>query len=128
MKRLLSARFKDNLGDEEGCGCGEVIAEILLSLLFFGIGAVVLSVFGIDTDAEWLDGDLMMLIGIFAIAIPAAAIFAVVHTVRKRRKNNIKRIEIHAKNEDKENEENEENIENEDNYLNNTEKEGQDDV
>ena len=101
MKRLLSIRFKENLEEEEGCGCGEEIAEILLSLLFMGIGAVVLSVFGIDTDAEWLDGDLMMLIGIFAIVIPAAAIFAVVHIVRKRKKNNIKRIEIHAKNEDK---------------------------
>lgn len=128
MGRHLTTRFKDNLGDEEGCGCGEAVAEILLSLLFLGIGAVVLSVFGIDTDAEWLDGDLMMLIGIFAIVIPAAIIFAVVHTVRKRRKNNIKKIEIHAKNEDEENEENEENIDNEDNYLNNTEKEGQDDV
>ena len=61
---------------------------------------VVLSLLGVDTDAEWLDGDLMMLIGIFAIEIPAAIIFAVVHTVRKRKKNNIKRIEIHSKNED----------------------------
>ena len=120
MKKKAKTEIKE--------GCGEAVAEILLSFLFLGIGAVVLSVFGIDTDAEWLDGDIMILIGIFAIAIPAAAIFAVVHTVRKRRKNNIKRIEIHAKNEDEENEENEENIDNEDNYLNNTEKEGQDDV
>lgn len=44
-------------------GCGEAIAEILISLLLFGVGAVVLFSFGADMDAEWLDGDLMMLIG-----------------------------------------------------------------
>ena len=122
MKRLFLARFKDNLGDEEGSGCGEAVAEVLLSLLFLGIGAVVLSVFGVDMDAEWLGEDLMMLIGIFAIAIPAAIIFAVVHTVHKRKKNNIKRIEIYSKNEDEENEENQKN------NLDNTEKKGQDNV
>ncbi|MBE6647166.1 MAG: hypothetical protein E7611_05955 [Ruminococcaceae bacterium] len=111
MKKKAKTEIKE--------GCGEEVAEILLSFLFLGIGAVVLFLFGVDMDAEWLDGDLMMSIGIFAIAIPAAIFFAVVHTVRKRRKNNIKRIEIHSKNE---------NEENEDNYLNNTEKEGQDDV
>lgn len=92
MKKKAKTEIKE--------GCGEAVAEILLSFLFLGIGAVVLFLFGVDMDAEWLDGDLMMLIGIFAIAIPAAIIFAVVHTVRKRRKNNIKRIEIYSKNED----------------------------
>ena len=79
-------------------GCGEVIAEILLSLLLFVIGAVVLSLLGVDTDAEWLDGDLMMLIGFGAIVIPVGIIFAFVHLIRKRRKRNIKKIKIYNKN------------------------------
>ena len=92
-------------------GCGEVIAEILLSLLFFGIGVVVLSLLGVDTDAEWLDGDLMMLIGLCAVIIPVGIIFAALHILRKRKKRNIKKIKIYSKNE-----------------LENTERNGQDDV
>lgn len=94
------------MGDEEGCGCGEVIAEILLSLLCLGIGVAVLSLFGVDTDAEWLDEDLTMLIGLGAIFVPAGMMFAVVHAVRKRKKKNIKKIEIYNKTEDNENKEN----------------------
>ncbi len=75
------------MADEEGCGCGEVIAEILLSLLFLGIGAVVLSLFGVDMDAEWLDEDLAILIGMGAIFVPCGIIFAAVHFFRKKRKN-----------------------------------------
>ncbi len=126
MKRLLSARFKDNLGDEEGCGCGDVIAEILLSLLFLGIGAVVLSLFDVDTDAEWLDGDLLMLIGIGVIIIPAAIIFAVVHAVRKKKRKNIKKMEIYSKNEDEQTEI--ETEETEEKNSDQTEKEAKDDL
>ena len=92
-------------------GCGEAIAEILLSLLLFGIGAVVLSVFGTDMDAEWLDGDIMMLIGLCAVIVPLGIIFAVIHIMRKRKKRNIKKIKTYNKNE-----------------LENTERNGQDDV
>lgn len=92
-------------------GCGEAIAEILLSLLLFGIGVVVLSLLGVDTDAEWLDGDLMMLIGLCAVIVPLGIIFAVIHIMRKRKKRNIKKIKTYNKNE-----------------LENTERNGQDDV
>lgn len=92
-------------------GCGEAIAEILLSLLLFGIGVVVLSLLGVDTDAEWLDGDLMMLIGLGAVIVPVGIIFAVIHIMRKRKKRNIKKIKTYNKNE-----------------LENTERNGQDDV
>ena len=92
-------------------GCGEAVAEILLSLLLFGIGVVVLSLLGVDTDAEWLDGDLMMLIGLCAVIVPVGIIFAVIHIMRKRKKRNIKKIKTYNKNE-----------------LENTERNGQDDV
>lgn len=92
-------------------GCGEAVAEILLSLLLFGIGVVVLSLLGVDTDAEWLDSDLMMLIGLCAVIVPVGIIFAVIHIMRKRKKRNIKKIKTYNKNE-----------------LENTERNGQDDV
>ena len=120
MKKKAKTEIKE--------GCGEAVAEILLSFLFLGIGAVVLFLFGVDMDAEWLDGDLMMSIGIFAIVIPAAAIFAVVHIVRKRKKNNIKRIKIHSKNEPEKNEENQENQQNQEENSDNEEKKGQNHV
>ena len=92
-------------------GCGEAVAEILISLLLFGIGAVVLFSFGADMDAEWLDGDLMMLIGLGAVIVPVGIIFAALHILRKRKKRNIKKIKTYNKNE-----------------LENTERNGQDDV
>ena len=79
-------------------GCGEAIAEILLSLLFFGIGVVVLSLLGVDTDSEWFDGELVMLIGLCAVIIPVGIIFAALHILRKRKKRNIKKIKIYNKN------------------------------
>lgn len=108
--------MKDKTKEKLKEGCGEAVAEIVLSLIFCAIGAGVLALLGVSLSVEWLDEDLVMLIGILAIAIPAAIIFAVVHTVRKRKRNSIKKIEIHIKNEPKEN------------NLDNTEKKGQDDV
>jgi hypothetical protein len=49
-------------------------------------------------DAEWLDGDLMMLIGLGAVIIPAGIIFAVVHLIRKRKNRISKKIKIYNKN------------------------------
>ena len=84
-------------------GCGDAIAEIVFSLIFCVIGAIVLSLFGVGKDVEWLDEDLLMLIGIGVIFIPAVIISAVVHTVRKKKRRISKKIEINSKNNDEEN-------------------------
>ena len=89
MKKRFKSRFRTELG--------ETALEIILSLIFLGIGAMVLALFGVSGDAEWLDGDLVLLIGIGAIIVPTGIIFAVIHAVRKRKKQNVKKIEINNK-------------------------------
>lgn len=106
MKEKTTKRLKE--------GCGDAVAEIIISLIFLAIGAAVLALFGIGIDAEWLDGDLIILIGIGAIFIPAGIIFAIVDIARKRKKKNIKKIEIYNKNKE--------------NDLDDTERKEQDDV
>lgn len=92
MKNNFKSRFKE--------GCGDAVAEIVLSLLFLGIGAAVLAVFGVGGDAEWLDDDLMILIGIGAVLIPGAIIFAIIRAVKKRKKEKIKKLELYKHDED----------------------------
>ena len=78
-------------------GCGEAVAEIICSLIFMAVGGAILAIFGVSGDVEWLDGDLVILIGIGAIILPTGIIFAVIHAVRKRKKQNVKKIEINNK-------------------------------
>ena len=82
MKKRFKSRFRIELG--------EAALEIILSLVFLGIGAMVLALFGVSGDAEWLDSDLVMLIGIVAVFLVGSAIGVIVWTVKKKnkRKNN----------------------------------------
>lgn len=58
------------MSKKSGCleAIGEIIAEIILTLVFFGIGTLVMKLFGIELDGESTDGDLLILVGIGAIA------------------------------------------------------------
>ena len=61
----------------------EVIAEIILMLVFFGIGALILRFFGVRIDSEYLDGDLIILIGILVPVLIFAAVSALVKRFKK---------------------------------------------
>ena len=78
MKKRFKSRFREELG--------EAAVEIILSLIFLGIGAIVLSLLGVSGDAEWLDGDLVMLIGIGAVLLVGGAIGVIVWAVKKKNK------------------------------------------
>ena len=66
-------------------GCLEAILELIFSLVLFGIGAVVLALFGkIDALDQW-DGETVMLIGIVAICVIVAIVSAIVAAVKKKR-------------------------------------------
>ncbi len=54
-----------------------------------------LALFGVGSDAEWLDGELMMLIGIGAIFIPAGIIFAIIHAIKKKKEKKIKKLKLY---------------------------------
>ena len=55
----------------------EGVLEIVFTLLFFGIGAFIISSFGLDLDSPSVDFDLIVLIGIlvFFVALAAASFF-----------------------------------------------------
>lgn len=61
----------------------EIVVELLMTLIFFGIGALILSLFGVNWDAPDLDGDLIVLLGIVAFAVVFGAIFALVAYIKK---------------------------------------------
>ena len=52
----------------------EALLEILLTLLFFGIGALIISAFGIELDASSMDLDLIVLLGIVIFGIVCALV------------------------------------------------------
>lgn len=55
------------MSDREGC-LGEALAEIVLTVIFAGVGALIFKMFGIELDSETIDGDLLVLAGIGALA------------------------------------------------------------
>ena len=62
----------------------EGLLEIILSLVFFGIGAFIVSLFGVKIDFSELDGDLIILLGILVFAVVFGGIYALVRYFNKR--------------------------------------------
>lgn len=77
MKKETKAELRE--------GCGEAALEIVLSLVLLAIGAGVLALFGVSVDAEWLDEDLLMLIGIGAVLLVGGAVFGVFRIIKKKK-------------------------------------------
>lgn len=68
-----------NKGDG-ALGClGEIVWELILTAVFFGIGWLILSLLGIELDAEGVDADLVTLLGIGALL----AVFGVIYLVTR---------------------------------------------
>ena len=69
--------FKENLL--------EGLLELIFSLIFFGIGALLLRLFGVEIDSPKLDFELITLIGILALVF-LAIIFSLVKWIKDKRK------------------------------------------
>ena len=61
----------------------EGLLEIILTLIFFGIGAIIVSAFGIELDAPNIDFDLIVLLGIIVLAVALIFAFALVKWLKK---------------------------------------------
>ena len=61
----------------------DTVGEIVFYLVLFGLGALVLALFGIGVDA--MDGDLVMLIGIGVLALLGGVIWAAEILLKKKR-------------------------------------------
>ena len=68
----------------------EIVGEIALTLIFFGIGALIVRAFGIEFDSSVLDDDLIILIGIIACAVVFAIVWILVQWFKKIIKGNRK--------------------------------------
>ena len=73
-------------------GLIEALLEIVLTLVFFGIGALIVGVFGLEIDAPNIDFDLIVLIGIVALAFIFEIIFALIKLCKKM-KNRKRKLE-----------------------------------
>lgn len=61
----------------------EGLAEIAVTLIFFGIGALVIGLFGVKLDSPNIDGDFMILIGIVALCVIVAVVCVLLKWVKK---------------------------------------------
>lgn len=74
MKRSKSER-KEALMD--------ALLEVVVAVVLFGLGALVLSLFGVELDA--VDGDTVLLIGVGVMALLGAVVW-VVEILKKKKK------------------------------------------
>ena len=61
----------------------EGLLEIILTLIFFGIGALVVSAIGVELDSPNIDFDLIVLLGIFVPVVVFGLVYALVQWLKK---------------------------------------------
>ena len=61
----------------------EGLLEIILTLIFFAIGALVVSAFGVDFDSPNIDFDLIVLLGIIVPVVVFGLVYALVQWLKK---------------------------------------------
>ena len=64
---------------------GEALLEVILSVVLFGIGALILLPFGIHPDDERLDSDLVILVGGAALLLLGGGLFFAIRGWKKKR-------------------------------------------
>ena len=64
-------------------GLLEGLAELVLTLIFFGIGAYIVSLFGVDFNSPDVDHDLIVLLGIVAFFVIVGIVYALVQWIKK---------------------------------------------
>ena len=61
----------------------EGIAELVITLIFFGIGALIISLLGIGIDSDNIDFDLICLIGIGTVFVISVIVSVVAKWIKK---------------------------------------------
>lgn len=64
---------------------GEAVLEIVVSVIFFGIGAWIVYLFEGDPFGEHADFDGIVLIGILVLGIVSVGIGWIIHLIRKKK-------------------------------------------
>ena len=55
----------------------------VLTLIFFGIGAIIFSMFGVELDSKNIDFDLIVLLGIIVPVVVFGLVYALVQWLKK---------------------------------------------
>ena len=61
----------------------EVLLEIVLTLIFFGTGALIVSALGIELDSPNIDFDLIVLLGIIVPVVVFGLVYSFVQWLKK---------------------------------------------
>ena len=64
----------------------EILCELILTLIFFGIGMFIFSLLGVNLDSPDIDGDLVVLVGIVAFFAIIGISFTLIKWIKKKRK------------------------------------------
>ena len=70
-------------------GLLEGLAELVLTLIFFGVGAYIVSLFGVDFNSPDVDHDLLVLLGIAALAVIVVIVYVLVRWIKKMIRNKL---------------------------------------
>lgn len=63
----------------------EALLELLVTLLCLGIGALILSLFGVDFSSPGLDWDLVVLLGCAVFIAVLVAVYALVQWIKNKK-------------------------------------------
>ena len=63
------------------------LLEIVVTLIFFGIGALIVGAFGVELDSPNIDLDLIILLGLIVFAVVFGIISALVERLKKMSKS-----------------------------------------
>ena len=75
-------------------GLLEGLGELVLTFIFFGVGAYIVSMFGVDFDSPDVDHDLLVLLGIAALAVIVVIVYVLVRWIKKMIRNKLSNTEI----------------------------------
>ena len=61
----------------------EGLLELVLTVIFFGIGALIFSAFGVELDLPNIDFDLIVLLGIVVLLVSFGIVYSLVQWMKK---------------------------------------------
>ena len=74
-----------SFGARLGEGAIELVLEIVITAVFFGVGALILWLFGVNIDFESADLDLIVLVGVAVFFAVFAVVAVIVKAIGKHR-------------------------------------------
>ncbi len=70
---------------EKILGClGEILGELIITAVFFGLGWLILAALGIEIDSESVDFELIILLGIGVFAAAGAVIYLITKLMKHK--------------------------------------------